>query len=138
MSQKLILLWCNKPNVLYFYTTPKNTYLVEYRIHETIRWILYWGLSTIKKGWENILSNFRYSMRDNYVLQWWVESEDGLSQFFTKRFRDFFILFAENSQILLKISVIHILLTFIKLVALNLLVNNQLNSSSKSTHHCST
>ena len=42
---------------------------------------------------------------------------------------ELFILFAENSQILLKISVIHILLTFIYLVALNLLVNNQLNSS---------
>ena len=42
---------------------------------------------------------------------------------------ELFILFAENSQILLKISVIPILLTFIYLVALNLLVNNQLNSS---------
>ena len=41
---------------------------------------------------------------------------------------ELFILFAENSQILLKISVITILLTFIYLVALNLLVNNQLNS----------
>ena len=49
-----------------------------------------------------------------------------------------FILFAENSQILLKISVIPILLTFICLVALNLLVNNQLNASSNSTHHCGT
>ena len=49
-----------------------------------------------------------------------------------------FILFAENSKILLKISVIPILLTFIYLVALNLLVNNQLNSSSNSTHHCAT
>ena len=38
-----------------------------------------------------------------------------------------FILFAENSQILLKIFVIPILLTFIYLVAL--LVNNQLNTS---------
>ena len=47
-----------------------------------------------------------------------------------------FILFAENSQIHLKISVIPILLTFIYLVALNLLVNNQPNSSSNSTHHC--
>ena len=37
---------------------------------------------------------------------------------------ELFILFAENSQILLKISVIPILLTFIYLVALNLLVNN--------------
>ena len=36
-----------------------------------------------------------------------------------------------NSQILLKISVIPILLTFIYLVALNLLVNNQFNSSSR-------
>ena len=42
---------------------------------------------------------------------------------------DIFILFARNSQILLKISVILILLTFMYLVALNLLVNNQLNSS---------
>ena len=39
---------------------------------------------------------------------------------------ELFILFAANSQILLKISVIPILLTFIYLVALNLLVNNQL------------
>ena len=43
---------------------------------------------------------------------------------------EFFIVFAENSQILLKISVIPILLIFIYLVALNLLVNNQLNSLS--------
>ena len=50
----------------------------------------------------------------------------------------FFILFAENSQILLNISVIPILLTFMYLVALNLLVNNQLNSSYNSTHHCGT
>ena len=42
---------------------------------------------------------------------------------------ELFILFAENSQILLKISVIPILLTFMYLVALNLLVNNKLNSS---------
>ena len=48
---------------------------------------------------------------------------------------ELFILFAENSQILLKISVIPILLIFIYLAALNLLVNNQLNSSSNSTHH---
>jgi hypothetical protein len=51
---------------------------------------------------------------------------------------ELFISFAENSQILLKISVILILLTFIYLVALYLLVNNQLNSSSNSTHHCGT
>ena len=51
---------------------------------------------------------------------------------------DLFVLFAENSQVLLKISVIPILLTFIYLVAINLLVNNQLNSSSNSTHHCGT
>ena len=49
---------------------------------------------------------------------------------------ELFILFAENSQILLKISVIPILLTVMYLVALNLLVNNQLNSFLKSTHHC--
>ena len=51
---------------------------------------------------------------------------------------ELFISFAENSQILLKISVIPIPLTFIYLVALNLLVNKQLNSSSNSTHHCGT
>ena len=49
-----------------------------------------------------------------------------------------FILFAENNQILLKIYVIPNLLTFIYLVAHALLVNNQLNSSSNSTNHCST
>ena len=38
-------------------------------------------------------------------------------------------LIAENSQIFLKIFVISILLTFIYLVALYLLVSNQLNSS---------
>ena len=65
----------------------------------------------------------------NYLPQWWVEFDDELSWLFTKRF----ILFAENSQILLKISVIPIFLTFIYLVALNLLVNNQLNSSSNSS-----
>ena len=49
-----------------------------------------------------------------------------------------FILFAENSQILLKVSVILILSTVIYLVALNLLVNNKLNSSTNSTHYCGT
>jgi hypothetical protein len=46
-----------------------------------------------------------------------------------------FIFFIENSQILLKIYVIPIPLTFMYLVALNLLANNQLNSLSNSTHH---
>ena len=41
----------------------------------------------------------------------------------------FLILFAENSHIFRKTSVIPILLTFMYLVGLNLLVNNQLNSS---------
>ena len=47
---------------------------------------------------------------------------------------EFFILFAETSKIL----AITILLTFMYLVALNLLVNNQLNSSLNSTHYCGT
>ena len=51
---------------------------------------------------------------------------------------ELFILLAENGQIFLKISVIPILLTFMYLVALNLLVNKQLNSLSNSTHHCGT
>ena len=42
---------------------------------------------------------------------------------------ELFVLFAENRQILLKFSVIPILLTLMYLLALNLLVNNQLNSS---------
>ena len=50
---------------------------------------------------------------DNYVPQWWVEFDDELSWLFTRRFRVFSILFAENSQNLLKISVIPILLTLI-------------------------
>ena len=68
---------------------------------------------------------------DNYVLQWWVEFNNELGWLFTKEFKVFFILLTENSWILLKVSVIPIpiLLSFIHLVALNLLVNNQLNSS---------
>ena len=48
---------------------------------------------------------------------------------------ELFILFTENGQILLKIRVIPIFLTFIYLKSL---VNNQLNSSSNWTHHCCT
>ena len=53
---------------------------------------------------------------------------DELNWLFTKRFRTFY-LFAENSQNLLKLSVIPILLTLMYIVALNILANNQLNSS---------
>ena len=42
---------------------------------------------------------------------------------------ELFIVFAKNSRILLKISVNPIILNFMYLIALNLLVNNQLNSS---------
>ena len=81
---------------------------------------------------------------DNYVPEWWVEFDDELNSTMSwvgcllKDSKLFFILVEENSQILLKISLILILLTFINLVALNLLVNNQFNSSSNSTHHCCT
>ena len=68
----------------------------------------------------------------NYVPQWWVELGCLLID------STYFIIYAENSQILLKIYVIPILLNFIYLVALNLSVNNQLNSLSNSTHHCGT
>jgi hypothetical protein len=51
---------------------------------------------------------------------------------------ELFILFAENSQIHTLNLGISILLTFMYLVALNLLVNNQLNSSLNSTHQCGT
>ena len=68
------------------------------------------------------------------------EFNDELIWMVTKRFRAFYespllILFAENGQFLLTISVIPILLTFMYLVALNLLVKQptqlivQLNSS---------
>ena len=68
---------------------------------------------------------------------------DELTWLFTKIFQawnipSFFILFEKSTQIIRKISVIPILLTFIYLVALNLLVNNQLISSFNSTHHCGT
>ena len=51
---------------------------------------------------------------------------------FTKRFRVFL---SYLQKIAKSFSVIPILLTFMYLVALNLLVNNQLNSLSNSTHH---
>ena len=46
---------------------------------------------------------------DNYVPQWLADLDYELSWLFTKKFRYFLILFEENSQILLKISVIPIL-----------------------------
>ena len=49
---------------------------------------------------------------------------------------ELFILFAENSQILLKISVIPILLTFIYLVALNLLNGKQPTQLIIAAHNC--
>ena len=52
----------------------------------------------------------------NYLQKWWVEFDDELTWLLTKSLRAF-ISFAENSQILLKISVIPIVLTFIYLVA---------------------
>ena len=55
-------------------------------------------------------------------VRWWVE----LVVYYLPD-SELFILFAENREILLKISVIPILLTFMSLVAMNLLVNNQLN-----------
>ena len=63
-----------------------------------------------------------------------VEFDDELSWLFTKRFRAFYLI-CRNSQILLKISIISILLTFMYLVELNLIVNSptqlivELNSS---------
>ena len=87
------------------------------------------------QNWVRIFSEFLHTITlvqtelwENYVPQCWVGCLLNDSELF--------ILFAENSQILLKISVIPILLTFMYLVALNLLVNNQLNSLLNSTHHC--
>ena len=100
-------------------------------ILNTTIWTRQKAYSHFYKSW-SLSTNYQC---DNYVLQWWVEFIDELSWLFTKRFRAFYLI---CSQILLKISVIPILLTFIYLVALNLLVNNQLNSSSNSTHHFGT
>ena len=70
----------------------------------------------------SIISTERHKC-DNYVLQCWARC--------LHKDSEFFVLFSENSQI----SVIPTLSTFIDLVALNLLGNNHLNSSSNSTHH---
>ena len=91
--------------------------------------IKYWSFFTQIK----YLHYYPYDFCDNYVWQSmmsWVG--------FLIKDSDVFILFAENSQILFKTSVIPILLTFLYLVALNMLVNNQLDSSSNSTHHWGT
>ena len=83
-----------------------------------------WTFNMKVSIWVNYLRNDELSSMTSWVGCLLKDSE-------------FFILFAENNQILLKISVNPIVLTYIYLVALNLLVNNQLNSSSNSTHHCS-
>ena len=64
----------------------------------------------------------------NYLPQWWVDWRMSWVGCLLKD-PELLILFAENSQVLLKISVIPIILTFMYLLALNLLVDNQLNSS---------
>ena len=61
-------------------------------------------------------------MFDNFVPQWWDEMV-------IKKDSKLFYVICRNKPILPKIYVILILLTFIYLVAFNLLVNNQLNSS---------
>ena len=62
-------------------------------------------------------TNIRAGFCDNYVPQWWVEFKDELSSrtsWVGCLLKDsvLFVLFAENSQILLKISVIPILFNF--------------------------
>ena len=66
----------------------------------------------------------RYLWKVNFYVTIMCRNDE-LSWSITKRFRAFYLIW----RILLKISVITILLTFIYLVALNLLVNNQLYSS---------
>ena len=65
---------------------------------------------------------------DNYVPQWWVEFDDELSWLFTKRFKTFYPIYRKCPNPSQNFC-FPIFLTFIYLVALNLLVNNQLNSS---------
>ena len=98
--------------------------------------IVRWTKYKTERGLQVGNYNFHYDngvLCDNYVPQLWVEITMSWVGCLLKDF-ELFILFVENSHILLKISATPILLTFIYLVALNLLVNNQLNSSFNSTH----
>ena len=105
---------------------------LERNLHDEVETLMKSNWSLLLDRQIGIIRAFQQSPRatlcDKYVPQWWVEFNDELSWLFIKRFRAF-ILFADNSQILHKISVIPIVLTFIYLVALHLLLNNQINSS---------
>ena len=69
-----------------------------------------------------------------YLPQWWVEFKFELSWLFTNRFNQWFLSYLQK----IAKSFPKFFLNFIYLLALNLWVNNQLNSSSNSTHHCIT
>ena len=86
--------------------------------------LLQYTMTQLQGPKDHVLSTLVYivfgALCCNYLSQWWVEFECQLTWLFTNIFRGvFFILFAEISQILLKISFIPILITFIYLVALN-------------------
>ena len=106
---------CNKNKIGFlwksFYVSPEPA--VSYLKHNSC--LYYWSkLNAIQKGYKKYMK----FMCDNYVPQWGVELDDELSCLLKDS--ELFILLAENSQILLKIYVIPILLTFIYLVAINL------------------
>ena len=89
-----------------------------------------WKVHRLRNEWQN------YNLMTSYQLLWQLCATTISWVGWILKDSEPFILFAENSQILLKIYVIPILLIY--LVAHNLLVNNQLNSLSNSTHHCGT
>ena len=99
-------------------------------------------LSTWTDKCHNTCANLHRGMKNDILITIMCRNEDLSSSMIwvgcLLKDSELFILFAENSQPLLNISVIPLLLIFIYLVALNLLVNNQVNSLSNSTHHCGT
>ena len=68
----------------------KKTY---YQI-ENQGWSLWQEIFNHRNEWIfcGTIKSFSKLHCDNYVLQWWVEFDDELSWFFTKRFRAFFLI----------------------------------------------
>ena len=74
---------------------------------------------------------------DNYLPYWWVEFDDELTWLFNNRFRATRYMKVKRVQITEILRRIW-LFSANRIKVLNLAVNNQLNSSSNSTHDCST
>ena len=117
-TEKLLLLWKNLHNYTrnVFCWCVKSQNLIIARSQE------------IAGAWQGFIKYITYV----YVTMMCRNDELSLTMSWVGcllKDSELFVLFSENSQTLLKISVIPILLTFIDLVALSLVLNNQLNSS---------